>query len=140
MLLTEYLSHLEDDPPITVGAAPVAAEEALGPGEVLDVDRPVEPELVGDPVEILGAHGGAERVNGRRPARRQIEEGEPGERHQAEHHDRLDHPPREVLSHQRVEACAGNAPVRAERLSIRPSTPTRTCSNYSSACCCWACS
>ncbi len=61
------------------------------------MDRPVEPELVGDPVEILGAHGGAERVNGRRPARRQMEEGEPGERHQAEHHDRLDHPPREVL-------------------------------------------
>src|SRR6185503_13438347 len=132
--------HLEDYPPVTVGAAPVAAEEALDPGEVLDVDRPVEPELVGDPVEILGAHGGAERVDGSRAARRQMEEGEPGERHQAQHHHRLDHPPREVLSHRRAEAGAANAPDRAERPSIRPSTPTRACSSCSSAYCCWGCS
>src|SRR2546425_368880 len=66
-----------------------------------DVERLVETELPREPLHVLGAHRRAHRVDRDGPPGRQMQYGEPAERDQHEHDERLDDPSREIRAHRR---------------------------------------
>ncbi len=88
-------------PPVPIRPPPVPREHSADPPRVLLRHRPVEPQLMGEPIQILRAHRRRVRIDRRRSPRSQMQHQEPNNRHQHEHDERLQDPANQIPMHAR---------------------------------------
>ncbi len=100
---------------ITIRAAPVPAEHPADPLHVLLGQRAIEAQLPGEPVEILGAHGGRHRIDRRGAPGRQMQHGEAGHRHEDKYDEGLQDPANQVPVHGSLGLGALLREARGER-------------------------
>ena len=81
--------HRQHRRPVAEGVAPVALQKIAGPVEILDQERPVQPQLLLEASDIVLGHAGIEPVLRQRAAGQEVENGETDDRDDHQQHQAL---------------------------------------------------
>ena len=97
--------HRQHRRPVAEGVAPVALQKIAGPVEILDQERPVQPQLLLEASDILLGHAGIEPVLRQRAAGHEVENGETDDRDDHQQHQALREAIEQEATHAALHLC-----------------------------------
>ena len=97
--------HRQHRRPVAEGVAPVALQKIAGPVEILDPERPVQPQLLLEASDILLGHAGIEPELRQRAAGQEVENDEADDRDDHQQHQALREAIEQEATHAALHLC-----------------------------------